>query len=364
MSSDYSNKELFTKRLLVWYNPIDRPMPWKGEKNPYLIWLSEVILQQTRVEQGLPYFEKFKTKYPTISDLANAPQDEIMKMWEGLGYYSRARNLHAAAQHVAHKLAGKFPKSYEGIRELKGVGPYTAAAIASFAFDLPHAVVDGNVYRVLSRYFGIDLPVDATEGKKFFTQLAQELLDKDSPGKYNQAIMDFGATQCTPALPSCSNCPMQQECKAFQANELDKFPVKVKKLKRTQRFFNYLIIKWQDQVFIRKRTEKDIWQNLYEFPLIETDILVEDRQIILEHESIQQWKVSDQITLTSVSPPSKQDLTHQRIIARFWKLEIDCNHLPQSSDWLLISSEKIGDYAFPKVIAAYLREKLLTLELF
>ncbi|MEM6964892.1 MAG: A/G-specific adenine glycosylase, partial [Bacteroidota bacterium] len=214
------NKQFFTKQLLRWSETIDRPMPWKGEKNPYLIWLSEIILQQTRVEQGLPYFLKFKANYPTVHDLANAPEDEVMKLWEGLGYYSRARNLHFTAKFISKELNGIFPKNYDSILKLKGVGAYTAAAIASFAYDLPHAVVDGNVYRVLSRFFGIKTPIDTTEGKKQFTQLANELLVSDQAAKYNQAIMDFGAIQCMPKNPLCHECTFQTTCKAFQQKKI------------------------------------------------------------------------------------------------------------------------------------------------
>ncbi len=365
MEKEIQKKKLFTKNLLKWHGTNHRSMPWKGEKNPYLIWLSEIILQQTRVEQGLPYFEKFKSKYPTVRDLAHAPEDEVMKLWEGLGYYSRARNLHAAAKFITSDLNGIFPNEYDQIRNLKGVGPYTAAAIASFAFNLPFAVVDGNVYRVLSRYFGIDEPIDSSAGKKLFAQLAQELLDEKQPGNYNQAIMDFGATHCTPALPACSKCPMQIECSAFQNNTFDKLPVKSKKLKRTQRFFNYLIINQKDKIFIKKRKEKDIWQNLYDFPLIETGSLVEEQNFILKHKNWQRWMSGSTVNIQRVSAPMKQDLTHQRIVARFWEIELLGEYIPEMGNgWLTVIRENLEEYAFPKVIAVYLRQKLLTLELF
>ena len=224
-----NTKHFFTKNLMAWFATNHRPMPWKGEKNPYLIWLSEIILQQTRVEQGLPYFLKFKENYPTVTDLANAPEDEVMRMWQGLGYYSRARNLHFTAKHIAYDLNGVFPKTYVEILKLKGVGTYTAAAIASFAYDLPNAVVDGNVYRVLARYFGIETPIDSTIGKKEFTKLAYELLDNKRPADYNQAIMDFGATQCKPKKPNCINCPLNQKCIGFNTQKIDTLPIKTKK---------------------------------------------------------------------------------------------------------------------------------------
>ena len=249
-------KKTFTKKLLKWFVSNYRPLPWKGEKNPYLIWLSEIILQQTRVEQGLPYYEKFRKKYPTIKDLALAPEDEVMKLWEGLGYYSRARNLHTTAKFISKDLDGIFPKTHKEILALKGVGSYTAAAIASFAYNLPYAVVDGNVYRVLSRYFGIATPIDSTDGKKEFALLAQELLATEKPGAYNQAIMDFGATHCMPKQPKCITCLLNKKCKAFTENRIDILPVKTKKIKKRTRYLNYLIINQGNQVFINKRTGK------------------------------------------------------------------------------------------------------------
>ena len=247
-------KSLFTKILMEWHDPNARPMPWKSEKNPYLVWLSEIILQQTRVEQGLPYFIRFKEKYPTIQQLANAPEDELMKLWEGLGYYSRARNLHFSAKYITKDLKGGFPTTYKEILKLKGVGPYTASAVASFAFGLPHAVVDGNVYRVLSRVFGIDTAIDTSLGKKKIDALAHEHLDKQIPGKYNQAILDFGATQCSPKLPSCEDCPLKNQCYAFTNDQVGLYPVKSKKIKRKTRFFNYLVLNNEDTVIIKKRT--------------------------------------------------------------------------------------------------------------
>ena len=356
-------KQFFTKALMKWFSTNHRPLPWKGEKNPYLIWLSEIILQQTRVEQGLPYFEKFKKKYPTVKKLADAPEDEVMKMWEGLGYYSRARNLHAAAKYVAYELGGHFPKSYKGIIELKGVGPYTAAAIASFAYDLPHAVVDGNVYRVLSRIFGIEEPIDTTKGKKLFALLAQELLDGKQAGNYNQAIMDFGATHCTPTLPKCNVCLMQKKCTAYQENKINHLPIKSKKIKRRQRFFNYLILNNGENVFIKKRVKKDIWQNLYEFPLIETDVLLEEKNILINIIEENNWLENVQLKIERVSDPLKQDLTHQRIIARFWEGHISKDIIPEKG-WLSIKRENIREYAFPKVIDTYLSQNLLTLSFF
>lgn len=363
----------FTKNLLAWHAGHHRPMPWKGERNPYLVWLSEIILQQTRVEQGLPYFERFKEAYPTVTDLANAPEDEVMKLWEGLGYYSRARNLHAAAKFIAHELNGSFPNTYEAIRSLKGVGDYTAAAIASFAYDLPHAVVDGNVYRVLSRFFGIETPIDSTAGKKEFAALAQNLLEiAEAPNpksvirnpKYNQAIMDFGASQCTPAAPKCGTCPMQPHCVAFLEKKTGKLPVKSKKLERRQRFFNYLIINRLGEVFIKKRSEKEIWQNLYDFPLVETEALNDDRHFLTKNKSCQAWLGEADWELRRVSPPQRQELTHQRIVATFWELEVGADFSPKEADWVAVERGNLANFAFPKIVDLYLKQKFLPLELF
>ena len=334
-------------------------MPWKGEKNPYLIWLSEIILQQTRVAQGLPYFEKFKLAYPTISDLANAPEDEVLKNWEGLGYYSRARNLHFTAKDIRDNYNGIFPTTYEDILKLKGVGTYTAAAIASFAYDLPYAVLDGNVFRVLSRYFGIQEPIDTTNGKKIFTKLSQELLAKKQPADYNQAIMDFGATQCVPANPNCKTCPMAKTCVALKDGLIGQLPFKSKKLKKRSRFFHYLIINDQEKIWIRKRSEKDIWQGLYEFPLLETDKL-EDRKALSKITDYKKIIPTD-ATITRVSTPFSQQLTHQKINALFIEIAIQKSLDNPPKDWVKISRSELKTFAFPRVIDLYLQDKSLYL---
>ena len=259
----------FADILIDWYAENKRDLPWRETKDPYRIWISEIILQQTRVAQGYDYYIRFMERFPDVFTLADADEDEVMKYWQGLGYYSRARNLHAAARSIRE--AGEFPKTYEGVLALKGVGEYTAAAICSFAYDIPRAVVDGNVYRVLSRWMGIDTPIDSTTGKKLFAQLAQELMDKSRPALYNQAIMDFGALQCTPASPDCLSCPLADTCLALANRSVDTLPVKQHKTKVTNRFFNYIYVRTGGCTFIRKRTENDIWKNLYEPLLIETD---------------------------------------------------------------------------------------------
>ena len=264
------NQRTFTRLLLKWNRQDNkRAMPWKGEKDPYKVWLSEVILQQTRVEQGWNYYEKFIRAYPTIKKLAVAGDEDVFKLWEGLGYYTRCKNLLHTARVIAGKFNGNFPSDYNSIASLKGIGSYTASAIASFCFDLPHAVVDGNVLRVLARFFGIHTPIDTTEGKKYFTGLAQSCLDKKNPGEYNQAIMDFGATICKPA-PLCNICPLKKYCVAFRSKQVSDLPVKSNRLQKKERWFSYFIFIAAGKKFMQQRTAKDIWQHLYEFYPFET----------------------------------------------------------------------------------------------
>ncbi len=355
--------KFFTKKLLDWFEKNDRPLPWKGEKNPYYIWLSEIILQQTRVEQGLPYFERFKATFPTVHDLANAPSDKVMKLWEGLGYYSRARNLHFTAKFISSELKGVFPNTHAAILDLKGVGPYTAAAIASFAFGLPHAVVDGNVFRVLSRIFGIETPIDTTIGKKEFNQLADILLEKKQPGVYNQAIMDFGATQCVPANPNCGVCPMQKKCTASEKNLINVLPIKSKKIKKRDRFFNYLVCRRADIVILNKRTQKDIWLNLYDFPLVETQKLLDEEEL-RQNEVFQKIVGNTSFTIKKVSKPFKQLLTHQKIVANFWEIELKSALLTNDSHFFEVKQKNINNFAFPKIVDLYFKDKSLYLELF
>ena len=361
MSKTDSIKTTFSEKLLNWASTQDRPMPWKDEKNPYLIWLSEIILQQTRVAQGLPYFENFAKNYPTVKDLADAPEDDVMKLWQGLGYYSRARNLHATAKNIAYELNGEFPKTYKDILLLKGVGPYTAAAIASFAYNLPHAVVDGNVYRVLARIFGIETPIDSTEGKKAFTKLAGELIDETKAGKYNQAIMDFGATLCTPKLSKCTVCPFNTDCEALKNKTIDKLPVKSKKIVKKERYFHYLILNYKGNLWLNKRTKKDIWQNLYEFPLIEFSEKKEQKDVE-NHSEWQKILNNKDFSITKISKPYRQILTHRKIIATFWEIEL--NEIIDNNDFIKVEKNNLKQFAFPKVIIQYLQDKSLYLELF
>ena len=354
---------LFRQTLMNWHKDISRPLPWKGIKNPYRIWLSEIILQQTRVEQGLPYYEKFVAAYPKIEDLANAPEDEVLKLWEGLGYYSRAKNMHFAAKFIRDTFSGKFPDTYKEILALKGVGPYTAAAIASFAFNLPHAVVDGNVFRVLARVFGIATAIDSTEGKKQFDALAQQLLDQKQPGAYNQAIMDFGATHCTPKTPSCDSCPFQVECVALKTNQIAVLPFKAKKIKKRDRFFNYILLNQGTKVLLHKRTAKDVWQGLYDFPLSETTELLSQEIQIVQSETWKKIIGTSTYSFRFVSKPFRQVLSHQKINARFWEFDLPEAPPDLEEDYLWIERENIHKFAFPKIIDWYLQDKSLYLKL-
>lgn len=357
-------KKYFTEALMQWYEPDQRPLPWKAIKNPYHIWLSEIILQQTRVEQGLPYYLNFVGQYPTVADLAQAEDDAVMKLWEGLGYYSRARNMLAAARHIMEAHQGQFPISYKEILALKGVGPYTAAAIASFAYQLPHAVVDGNVYRVLARFFGIDLATDSTPGKKRFAQLAQDCLDTAQPGHYNQAIMDFGATVCTPKNPSCMDCPLQNSCIAFADQRIQELPFKAKKIKQRQRFFYYLEIEADQGIIIHKRTQKDIWQALYQFPLIETSEDITDLTQLKQEAMWETLLPSGSYQLMSTSQPYQQTLTHQKIRARFLKIRLKENieiQLPET--YFFQAKSQLKQFAFPKIFDCYLEDNSLYLNL-
>lgn len=341
----------FSSILLKWNRESNaRQMPWKGEKDPYKIWLSEIILQQTRVEQGLNYYNNFVRAFPDVHKLANAPEEKVFKLWEGLGYYSRCRNLLVSARQISRELNGRFPGTYEEIKSLKGVGPYTAAAISSFAFDLPHAVVDGNVFRVLARIFGIRTPIDSTQGKKQFTSLANQLLDKKQPGIYNQAIMDFGAIICKP-VPLCSQCPFQSNCHAFRHDMTDQLPVKEKKTTIRKRWFYYLILKYDGRVAIRQRTGKDIWQQLYEFPLIET-ATAQDVKLVLRQAEKDGWVNEKKYEMIAVSGIQKQQLSHQLINGRFIQLKL--KNKPPVNGWEWLPENKLKKFAFPRFINAYL----------
>ncbi len=331
-------------------------MPWKGEKNPYKIWLSEIILQQTRVEQGLSYYNNFIKTFSDVHQLAKAPDSKVFKLWEGLGYYTRCRNLLVTARYISKELKGKFPDTYEEIKALKGIGPYTAAAISSFAFNLPHAVVDGNVFRVLARIFGIDKPIDSTEGKKIFTLLAYDLLDKKTPGIYNQAIMDFGAVVCKPAAPLCSTCVFSKTCVACLNNKVGVLPVKEKKITIKKRWFYYLLPEYKDETAILQRTAKDIWQDLYEFPMIEAVSELPVKKII-QQAIKNKWLLKDSYEIIAVSPLYKQQLSHQLIAGQFIRIQVK-KKPTQEKNWCWLTKSKLSDYAFPQFINQYLKEGL------
>ncbi len=321
----------FTPALLKWFDAYGRELPWRQTRDPYAVWLSEIILQQTRVEQGRPYWERFMQRWPTAEALAHASEDEVLRQWQGLGYYSRARNLHFAAGQIV--AMGGFPQTIEGIRSLKGVGDYTAAAIGSIAFDLPVAVVDGNVYRVLARHFGIDTPINTTEGKKEFTALAQSLLPPKEASRFNQAMMDFGATQCTPQSPRCLLCPLQDGCVALREGRVGQLPVKLKTLKVKERRLTYIYIRCQGQTAIRRRPAGDIWQGLYE-PWL-TDSVPSGAVLLRQNQ--------------------KHVLTHRIIYADFWLWETDEKpSLPDEYIW--IDEADIERYALPRLVELLLNE--------
>lgn len=339
----------FSRQITDWYRQNKRELPWRQTINPYYIWLSEIILQQTRVNQGMAYYLKFIDHYPTITDLAKADEQSVLNDWQGLGYYSRARNLHATAKMVVEKFNGEFPTSYEEIISLKGIGSYTAAAIASFAYNLPYAVVDGNVYRVLSRVFDIELPIDSNEGQKTFSKIANDLLDKLNPGLHNQAIMEFGALHCTPTSPSCETCIFQQECFAFKNGTISERPVKKGKTKIRNRYFHYFQFKNEQETILVKRTEKDIWQHLYEFPKIEFEADQEQLEI--------KKYIQDNFHIEPInySQPKKHILSHQHIYCTFW--EFDCLPTKIESSWEVVHLNIFHEYPIPRVIDRYLDEK-------
>lgn len=345
----------FTKNLIKWNQDApSRVMPWKGEKDPYKIWLSEIILQQTRVEQGLGYYHRFIKAFPNIQKLAAAPDQEVFKLWEGLGYYTRCKNLLATARYISKELKGVFPDNYEKILSLKGIGPYTAAAISSFAYQLPHAVVDGNVFRVLSRYFGISTPIDGTEGKKLYTLLANEVLDKKMPGIYNQAIMDFGAVICKPQQPLCHQCPQKKDCMAFRNNWIQQLPVKEKQLIKKKRWLNYFLVETRNEILVHRRNEKDIWENLYEFVLHESKeaLLAEKKSM---EKVFQQLLGKNKFTVTSISTSRKQQLTHQTIEGLFIHVTIN-RKLVVNGKYVWVKKDQLSVYPFPRFITAYLQE--------
>jgi len=350
----------FTKKLLAWNSSQNqRSMPWKGEKDPYRVWLSEIILQQTRVEQGWDYYLSFINAFPSVKDLAAAPEAKVFKLWEGLGYYSRCRNLIATAKLINERYNGIFPSTHEAIINLKGIGPYTAAAIASFAFNLPYAVVDGNVLRVIARIYGIDKPVDSPKGRELLNKIAGTLLDKKSPGAYNQAIMDFGAVICKPKAPLCQSCFMKKSCVAFTKKLVDRLPVKEKKINKKTRWFYYYIVWYNASTYIRERQDRDIWRHLHEFFLLERAERMEETEIMM-NEAIKPFFEKYGARITAVSKLYSQQLTHQTIRGQF--IELSCQKPPvMNEQFRKVISGDLAKHAFPKFITTYLQEKNVNL---
>lgn len=341
----------FSNTIEKWYQEYKRELPWRESADPYVIWISEIILQQTRVVQGYDYFMRFMKRFPDVATLAQADEDEVMKYWQGLGYYSRARNLHAAAK----SMNGVFPKTYPEVRALKGVGDYTAAAICSFAYNMPYAVVDGNVYRVLSRYLGIDTPIDSTEGKKLFAAVADELLDKKNPALYNQAIMDFGAIQCSPQSPNCMFCPLASGCSALAGGMVAQLPVKQHKTKTTNRYFNYIYVRMGAYTLINKRTGNDIWKNLFEFPLIETPEAVSEEEFPALSEFRAMFAEGETPIIGLVCRDVKHVLSHRVIYANFYMVDLPENSQSFTS-YQKIKADELEQYAVSRLVHAFIEK--------
>ncbi|WP_282116856.1 A/G-specific adenine glycosylase [Cellulophaga baltica] len=339
----------FSAKILRWYDANKRNLPWRSTVNPYNIWLSEIMLQQTRVAQGTPYYLKFVENFPTVKHLAAASEEEILKLWQGLGYYSRARNLHATAKIVTNEFDGQFPDTYKELLKLKGVGDYTASAIASISFNLPEPVVDGNVYRVLSRYFGVSIPINSTEGIKYFKTLAREVMNVKNIRDYNQGIMEFGAIQCVPSSPDCTICPLSVSCIALKDDNVKELPVKIKKTKVRDRFFNYLVLLGDnDHSLLKQRTGKGIWQNLYEFPLIESeaaitnvDVQTELEQYGILDQKFEFYKFNEEVIV--------HKLSHQHLKTHFWIVTLE-GDVPNG-----VSFQEIDKFPVPVLVADFIK---------
>ena len=340
--------------LIKWFDDNRRDLPWRHDPTPYQVWLSEVILQQTRVNQGMDYYLRFIERWPTVIDLAKASEEEVLKMWQGLGYYSRARNLHHCAKQVVEEYGGQFPADYEKLKQLKGIGDYTAAAIASIAFNLPYAVVDGNVYRVLARLYEIDTPININDGQKLFARLANEILNREQPGLHNQALMEFGALHCTPKNPNCLLCPLQAQCLAFEHQTIMQRPVKLQKVKVSTRYFNYLVIRINDSVYLHKRSDDDIWKNLYDFPCIESGKPMSVEEVV-DTEEFQQLLEGNSFKITKVSPIHTHKLTHRTILAQFIEIILEKKLLRIETKGLFLARETdLNNFPIPRLIDLYL----------
>lgn len=343
----------FSAEIIAWYNTHKRDLPWRHTADPYVIWLSEVILQQTRVAQGLPYFHRFLSHYPTVAAFADAPEEEILLHWQGLGYYSRARNMHHAAKAVVAAYGGVFPNRYSDLVKLKGIGEYTAAAIASFSANEAKAVLDGNVFRVLARYFGIDEPINASKGKKLFLTLANDLLDPTHPGLYNQAIMEFGAIQCKPSGPDCGGCILRFDCRALAEKRVNQLPVKIKGKASRNRYFNYFVVMKDDQILVNKREKGDIWENLYELPLVETPQQVNLLELATDAKVVEAFGTS--VDLRLITGPVKHVLSHQNLFAQFIAVDLHGQFVDKKKKWNYVFIKDLGTLAKPKLIYSFLK---------
>jgi A/G-specific adenine glycosylase len=338
----------FSEKLIMWYKQNQRDLPWRKTTDPYKIWLSEIILQQTRVNQGLNYYTKFLKKHPTIESLAASSEKNILNLWQGLGYYSRARNLHFTAKYISTELNGVFPTAHQDILKLKGIGEYTAAAISSFAYKEAYPVIDGNVYRVISRIFGVENAMDSTAGKKIFKKIAAELIDTKNPDTYNQAIMEFGALQCKPKSPNCEDCPFLLECFAYKNKLIAVLPKKEKKIKQRVRFFNYVVIIHENNIYLNERKGKDIWQGLYDFPVFET------KEQLTSYPLLEKEFTPLELRLRNQSTAYKHILSHQKIYATFWLVS---SSKPENIDvkFNKIALNEINNFPVPKLIEIYLK---------
>jgi A/G-specific adenine glycosylase len=344
----------FAQEIIAWYLLNKRDLPWRETSDPYIIWLSEIIMQQTRVDQGMPYFRKFAEHYPTVADFASATEDEILKHWQGLGYYSRGRNMHHTAQMVMEEHAGYFPNNYDQLLKLKGIGEYTAAAISSFSANEAKAVVDGNVFRLLSRYFGISTPINSGAGKKEFTALANEVMDPIQPGIYNQAAMEFGSLQCKPVNPDCSICPLKLSCNAYNSDRIGVLPVKVKSAKIRERYFNFIVAAKNGHVLMQKRGAKDIWENLYQLPLYESDSAIDARTLLKTPEFTRCFGIN--ASIKRISAPIKHLLSHQKLHVQFIEIDNFTDSDNSSNGLFYANSTDFGTLAQPKVIFEFLEK--------
>ena len=347
---------IFSKKLMNWYDTNSRDLPWRKTKEPYKIWLSEIILQQTRIDQGTPYYTKFVEEFPTVFDLAKSKEEDIYKLWQGLGYYSRAKNLHFTAKHVVKNYNGVFPKSYNELKSFKGIGDYTASAIVSICFDLPEAVVDGNVFRFLGRYFGIKASINSTKGYNLFKNKANKLIKGHSPGNFNQAMMDFGSIYCKPKSPNCPKCIFSKKCKALKTQKVEYYPVKTIKIKIKTRYFNYLVIhNTKNQTVLEQRNSNDIWHKLYQFPLVESSQQLKTPSIKF-YEKISKYSNESPLKINSIfKKPVTHMLSHQKLIIEFWKVELsDKSILP-------IDEKNIFLYPVPSVIEKFMTQFYKTL---